>query len=680
MKSIKSKIFALAVLLIIGLVVTYSNHFQNEFHFDDSHTIQSNQYITSLHNIPLFFRDIRTFSSKPTHWGYRPMVTTTLAIDYWLGGGLKPFYFHLSTFLWYIVLCILLYVIYKKIIDKSITHKWTGYFALFSASLYALHTANAETINYIISRSDVLSTLCIVASLTIFISYPKLRKYYIYVLPALIGITIKETIIVLPVIIFFYLLYFEKKLSLFDIFKKDKFVIALKTFIYLLPVIAIIALAQIYAISKLSSTENISTPFLPYFSTQSFVWLHYVIMFFLPMGLSADTDLGAISNLFDDRIIIGLIFIILLFVAIFKTSKKQEYRPISFGLIWFAAALFPTSVIPLSEVMNDHRMFFPFIGLTFSVVYSVGLVLIKFEKNILAEKKYQVLIWITIFLILSGYACGTYQRNKVWRNEETLWLDVTQKSPQNGRGLMNYGLTQMWKSNYNNALSYFDKALIYCPYYSYLYINLGILKNIMGKPVEAEEYFKKGILYGPTYQESYYYYANFLKQQKRLDEAMNMAEKSTQINPDYMLGLYLLMDIYLELENWDKLNAVVERALSIVPNDPTALKYGKEAKNKISKIEDSRLFAEKNKSPENYLSLSLLYYQKGLYEKCIEACNEALKLNPNFADAYNNICSAYNALGKYSEGIKACEKALKIKPDLEIAKNNLNWAKLQLKK
>jgi len=53
----------------------------------------------------------------------------------------------------------------------------------------------------------------------------------------------------------------------------------------------------------------------------------------------------------------------------------------------------------------------------------------------------------------------------VWHNEETLWYDVTLKSPQNGRGLMNYGLTQMEKGDYVRALNYFTRALEFSPDY-----------------------------------------------------------------------------------------------------------------------------------------------------------------------------------------------------------------------
>ena len=198
-----TNILILAFIFFIGLIITYSNHFNNGFHFDDSHTIQTNVYITSLKNIPAFFYNPMMFSSMPSHWGIRPIITTSLAIDYWMGNGLNPFYFHLSTFIWYILMCVMLFFVYKKIYSNSINHIWTDYFAIFAVAWYAMHTANAETVNYIISRSDILSTFFVVASFSVYVFYPNLRKFGLFIIPAVLGVFCKETLIVLPVLLFF---------------------------------------------------------------------------------------------------------------------------------------------------------------------------------------------------------------------------------------------------------------------------------------------------------------------------------------------------------------------------------------------------------------------------------------------------------------------------------------------
>ncbi|MCH5718094.1 hypothetical protein [Niabella hibiscisoli] len=140
------------------LILAYANHFNNGFHFDDSHTIVENVNIRTLENIPRFFTDATLFSVSQNHRGLRPLVTTSLAIDYWIAGGLNPWMFQLSTFLWHIGLCVMLFFMYRQLLLKTNSHKWISFIALFGAGWFGIHTVGAETLNYIISRSDVLST------------------------------------------------------------------------------------------------------------------------------------------------------------------------------------------------------------------------------------------------------------------------------------------------------------------------------------------------------------------------------------------------------------------------------------------------------------------------------------------------------------------------------------------
>ena len=86
--NVKRWLILAGILLVVG--ITYRNHFGNTFHFDDGHTIVRNPWIRDIHNIPRFFLDSRTFSILPPNRSYRPLLTTSLAIDYWLGNGLAP--------------------------------------------------------------------------------------------------------------------------------------------------------------------------------------------------------------------------------------------------------------------------------------------------------------------------------------------------------------------------------------------------------------------------------------------------------------------------------------------------------------------------------------------------------------------------------------------------------------
>jgi tetratricopeptide (TPR) repeat protein len=377
---------------------------------------------------------------------------------------------------------------------------------------------------------------------------------------------------------------------------------------------------------------------------------------------------------------LGFAFLILLFVIIFLSSRSEKWRPVAFGFAWFLIASLPTSFfMALTQVSNSHRLFFPYVGLIIAFGWSIYQFILKIQP-VFARRTFIGSIWAVSMITLFAYACGTYERNNVWRTEESLWYDISLKSPGNARALMNYGLAKMGKGEFFEAEYYYRKALKIWPNWPYLHINMGILANAQGKVAEAEQSFLLALQNGPGNPETYYYYAQFLNQHGRKQQAVANLQTAISLSAAHMDSRYLLMSIYAELGEWDLLRSLAQSTLQIVPNDPTSLSYVQMAEGKQSPIDAQQEALKKNPSPEGWLNLSLSYYQVGDYQKCIDACEEALKIKPDYADAYNNICSAYNAMGMWEKGAEACEKALQIKPDFELARNNLNWARKEMGK
>ena len=65
-----------------------------------------------------------------------------------------------------------------------------------------------------------------------------------------------------------------------------------------------------------------------------------------------------------------MLFLAALAAAIWFTARASEWRPAAFGLLWFGMALLPAALLPQSEVEDDRRMFFPFVGLALAVTWT----------------------------------------------------------------------------------------------------------------------------------------------------------------------------------------------------------------------------------------------------------------------------------------------------------------------
>ena len=666
------KLIILSILLLVAILITYSNHWHNGFHFDDSHTVQNNVYIERISNIPLFFQDPKTFSNLPTHCSYRPLVSTTLAIDYYMGHGLDPFYFHLDTFILFLLQGVLMFFLFAKLIGFVSDTSTARYIAFFTTALYMLHPALAETINYVISRSDTLSTLFVVMAFVVYQYSAIARRYYLYLIPFLIGCLAKPPAVMFAPILVVYHILFEQKVALYD-FSQFKWK---RLFSVAIPAFAMVIAIYGFIKHKEAGLFDPGGSSLYYYAiTQPLVLVHYVSQFFLPTKLSADTDWEMVSSAMAPGAIIGFVFLSCLIFSIFYLSRFPRWRPVSFGLAWAILSLLPTSLVPLTEVMNDHRIFYPFVGLSISVVWTFYLLLEKYIKQASAIGLTSALV-----LLLCGYAYGTHQRNEVWRDEETLWHDVSIKSPKNGRGLMNYALVFMGRGSYDTANYYFTKAFDYCPRYALLHINMAILKDAMGHKAEAENYFQSGIALAPAEAGDYFFYARFLKKYGRKDEAIATLYKCLSLVDSRMEARADLTALLYEQKRMEEVKAVAKRTLELAPGDAQATMYLQMAATGKSQLE---LEAEKSanyKTPQEFLNLSLLYYNAKNYQGCIDAAQKAIKLKPDFAEAYNNICSAYNAMSKFEEGAKACEAALKINAGYTLAQNNLKYAKSMMKK
>ena len=98
-----------------------------------------------------------------------------------------------------------------------------------------------------------------------------------------------------------------------------------------------------------------------------------------------------------------------------------------------------------------------------------------------------------------------------------------------------------------------------------------------------------------------------------------------------------------------------------------------------TELEYVRAVVERTPTLYGYIQLSLWHFRAGEFRECVGSGRMALKIDPNNALAYNNICSAHVQLEEFDQAIRACEQALAIDPDFELAKNNLQWSRIRAK-
>jgi hypothetical protein len=548
--------------VVFAVTLAYANHFHNAFHFDDSHAVVFNPYIRDVHNIPRFFTDARTFTVLPRNRMYRPILSTTLAVDYWLGDGLEPFWFHASTFFWYLVQLALMYSLFRKICDLARPDPRNYRVALTATAWYGLHPGMAETVNYVVQRGDLFVALGVIAAIWVYVARPALRKYGLYLLPAATAILCKPPALIFPAILFFYVWLFE-----FDAEPRS----IGKALLRCAP--AFLVAAALGGLTVAMTPKEFNPSGVPPYAfriTQPLVALRFFRTFFVPNWLSADTDLRAVPSIWQHGAWAGFLFVAAVIAAAVASTPKRDLRPVAFGLWWFLLALAPTSLFVVAEVENDHRMFFPFVGLVLACSWPVALWIYSRPP---ARRSLTIALCAVGLCELVLLGAATRQRNVVWHSEESLWWDVTQKSPRNGRGLRLYAMTQWWRGNLDRALEYLNRAAIYTPFDPMLEMQLGIVTGDLGRTEEAERHYLQAIKWNPTDAFVRDAYAQWLEREERWPDTLGQLRIAVDLNPDHLETFDLLMKFYAKRDLWAAAKKVANYVLSRFPAERSPRAY-----------------------------------------------------------------------------------------------------------
>ena len=638
----------LASLACAAIVVgAYWSSLDNSFHFDDAHVIETNLYIRSLRNVPRFFTDATTFSSIRSHASYRPLLSATLALDY-ARGGLDPRPYHRTQILLLVTLAAMLAVFYTALLRQSGLDgaAWTG---LAAATFFAVHTANTETLNLISARSEELAVIGVVGSFLVWLTLPRLRATQLHLVPMFVGALAKVHAVMYGALLFVAVWLWEPEGT--GVVARTR-----RALRQTWPALAGSAAVYLF-IRKMDAPEWVAGggARLPYAWTQPFVWLRYAWLFVVPRGLTADTDWAVFATWHDARALTGYAFLAVLAALFAVTWRRRATAPIAFGAAWFALTLAPTSsLVPFAEVANEHRVFFPYVGVTLAAACAVVLAIARW---VAAPRARRLAGGAIAGALIATHAVATHARNRVWRSEETLWRDVTEKSPGNARGLMNYGLQLMARNQLASARDYFERAWVLAPNYSTLEINLGVVYGALGQPAVAERHFHRALALSED-ADGHYYYARWLGEVGRAPEALPHLNRAIALSPAFLNPRHLLMRLAAAGDDEGELRRAAAGTLAVDPGDRDALAYASGA-------------SPLAQPPAQAMANGLAAIGARQFAEAAEYFRGMVLANPRAADAWNNRGWAQFQLGFVRVARVSFLRALQVDPSFDRARNNL---------
>lgn len=203
-----------------------------------------------------------------------------------------------------------------------------------------------------------------------------------------------------------------------------------------------------------------------------------------------------------------------------------------------------------------------------------------------------------------------------------------------------------------------------------------------GKYKEAEKEYREAIRRNPRYLEAHIGLAKLLHHLKRCREALFEYRKILMINP-HCAQAHIEFGIFLyELGYFEKAENEFKRAIEIKPHDERAhywLGHTFTFTKRVSFHERSELAAEVWKKAielnptfvDPYISIACHYDFMRESERAIEFLEEALRIEPNNAEAYYQLGDIYLRKGMYYEAEKNFRMVLMIDPNFDNAAEKL---------
>jgi tetratricopeptide (TPR) repeat protein len=513
----------LAIILVLGTVI-YSNSFDCTFHFDDIISIVKNDSIKDV-------SDINTIWKSNSR---RFIAYLSLAINHHFG-ALNVWGYHFFNLMIHLTTSLLVYwlmfITLKTPNVKSLIpvkdHQWI---ALVVALIFVSHPLATQSVTYIIQRMASMVTLFYLFAIILYLK-GRLNQgstslsigYFITALiAAIFALFTKENAFTIPLVILLVEISLFKRDKIVVNFSKPRIILGCIVFLsFLLLLFSRVSSSFFQTIPPSFGHTYTVTPW-NYLLTQFSVIVKYIQLLCFPINLNFDYDYAISNSLMEPRTFLSLGFLLALVGLSLYLFKKQKL--ISFGIMWFFITIsIESSFIPLADLIFEHRTYLPSVG--FFMILTLGIYQLIWQKN----KKIALGL---IFLIIGTNSFATYQRNKVWKNEGTLWNDVIAKSPDKARPYLCRGNYYKNLKRNKEALSDFTKSISLNPAYIEPYNNKGTTLYNEGLLTEALSYLNYAIENSPDYTEAYINKGIVLATQKKYTTALENYNKAIEIEPN----------------------------------------------------------------------------------------------------------------------------------------------------
>ncbi len=474
-------------LLILGAVVVYQGVLACGFVYDDVQLILQNPFVKNPHLWRrIFWGSLFSFEGTSSQGGfYRPLTI----FSYWLVcrvAGFDPAAYHLFLLALYALSVLIVYRLGRKILQSDLA-------AFAGAILWALHPLHVEVVAWVSSISDIGCTLFYLLGFWMFLraedhAPANLRWHVAAAAVYFPALFFKEMALSFPLLLLAYWFCLPSAESWF------------RRGIHWLPYAVAVAVCGVTRVAVMGHFSQAS-PSREFESSVAWAAIgmlgQHAKLFFWPAKLSEFRDFNLSASLRSVWPWVALL------VILFACLRRQRSPRLSFLVLWWVVTLLPCLnyrqlTIP---VVADRFSYTATVGLCLAIAYlAVGWLPRHFPKVGQA--------WVvvgTLGVVATLWTVQTMRAIPHWRNNDALFDYSLRVSPNAAEAHAVHGVVLQFRYDLDGAAREFRTALRLdaqslhpAPGVTYnSYIGLGQITLVQGREQEALEYFDKALILSP---------------------------------------------------------------------------------------------------------------------------------------------------------------------------------------
>lgn len=628
----KNKIYIFLIFLPIIAFIIYSNTFKSPFILDDYRIITDNPEIKK----PSIFYNI----NQPRYIGY-----ITFALNYKFNRT-DVYGYHLINLLIHIANSFLVFFIIRKIFE--IIYKREIFLLSFLIALiFLVHPIQTQAVTYIVQRFTSLAALFSLVSIYFYLIYKTSQKwklccYILFLFSALLAFKTKENTASLPIAVIAIEYFLFKNLK-HSYFKRALLILPALVLVIVIPLSFTnigkpisISFAELMGELKEASYETPLISRSQYLFTEFSVVLTYFRLLVLPINQSLHYIYPLSKSFFELNTFLSFSFIMM--ILFFSSFYRKKGLEITLGILWFFIFLsVESSIIPIQDVIFEHRLYLPSIGFFLAIVSIISKLIEKIHYKVFAP---------LILIIVITLSFLTYKRNEVWKDEITVWKDVVSKFPTDYVAWSSLGTAYAKEGMYDSAIEAILTAFKYNSSFAKAHNNLAVCYTKKRMYAEAIREFQTAISIDANNPKFYYNFGGLYYELRNYKKSLALLKKAFYLNSEDA-----------------KINALLASAYCAVGSSEDAINHFRKSINSDPFISDI------------YYNFGICLMSLGRYAEARENFLKALKLKPDDIDNYFFIADSYDKEGDIEKAVEYYINFLRNKPK---RKDLVNRAELRL--